>query len=69
MKTDKNSLTMCMCCPKDVFLNLCEIYPNTHQSLIELAIMKRDIYMHYLDKVKESKKPMDASGVPHGIDS
>ena len=67
--TARESLTFCMCCPKDILLDLCELYPTTHQALIELAIQKRDIYMHFMNEVGRMKGITNQSGVPRGIDS
>ena len=40
--------TELMCVRKDVFLNLCELYPKTEENLKILSLEKRKIYMHYL---------------------
>ena len=61
--------TQFMCIRSDVFLELCELYPATHANLRELALHKREIYMHFLETVKQMKKNCIHSGVPRGIDS
>lgn len=40
--------TALMCVRKDVFLNLCELYPKTEEALKVLSLEKRKLYMHYL---------------------
>ena len=40
--------TSFMCCKKEMFLDLCELFPQTQQALRELSLHKRDIYMHFL---------------------
>ena len=58
-----------MCCKKEVFLDLCELYPETEEVLRELSLHKRDIYLHYLKTAKNMKETIKHSGVPRGIDS
>ena len=52
-----------------MFLNLCELYPETKSNLKELSLHKREIYMHFLNVVKKMKDTIKHSGVPRGIDS
>ena len=47
--------TSLMCCKASFFTELCELYPKTHKRLRELALHKRDIYMHFMKKAKEIK--------------
>ena len=61
--------TSFMCCKKEVFLDLCELFPVTGELLKELSLHKRDIYLHYLKTVKNMKETLKHSGVPRGIDS
>ena len=61
--------TSFMCCKRDVFLDLCELYPETEEALKELSLHKREIYLHYLKTAKNMKDTIKHSGVPRGIDS
>ena len=38
-----------------MFIDLCELYPKTHKRLKELALHKRDIYLHYMKAAKQIK--------------
>ena len=61
--------TSFMCCRKDTFLDLCELYPETHVALKELSLYKREIYLHFLSTAKNVKDTLKSCGVPRGIDS
>ena len=56
-----------MCCSDDIVLNLCELYPNTHEALKRIAIQKRELYLGFLNAARDLNS--SRSGVPHGIDS
>ena len=34
-------------------MNLCEIYPKTHEALKKIAVQKRELYLHFLNAAKD----------------
>ena len=41
----------------DVFESLCELYPKTAAALRELCVLKREIYLHYMEASLRLEQP------------
>lgn len=52
-----------------IWFNLCELYPQTAQRLKELAIVKREILLHYMDTNIElsAMNDCESAGIPDHI--
>ena len=59
--------TSFMCCRREIILDLCELYPKTHEALKKIAVQKRELYLHFLNAARDLNS--SRSGVPRGIDS
>ena len=42
-----------MCLKQNVFLDLCNLYPESCEMLKQVAIYRRSIFLHYMKKVKQ----------------
>jgi len=51
-----------MCVSSDVFLNLCELYPDTSERLRTMALEKREVTLLFLSQVKKIEMPPRLAG-------
>ena len=64
---DEN-LTKFLCCDKQIFISLCELYSKTYDALRVLAIEKRDIIGFFCSKAR-TITDMKVPGIPVGLSS
>lgn len=60
--------TSLMVIHEDVFLPLCEMYPESANRMREMALVKREAYMHYRELIMKRLMHRDA-GEPRNIES
>ena len=51
------------------FHYLCELYPKTSEKLKELALIKREIVLHYMDHGLRLFQKMRSTGIPKSLQS
>ena len=44
-----------MCCRSEVFRDLCELYPETRERVKEMALLKRELYLHFRTAANEMR--------------
>ena len=51
----------------DQYNNLCDLYPKTAAALKEIAIIKREIYLHYMETAIKLNSNRYATGIPSSL--
>ena len=51
------------------FNYLCELYPKTSQKLKDLALIKREIVLHYMDHGIRLFQKLRSTGIPSSLQS
>ena len=54
--SEEDLQTQFMCCHADVFHKLCDLYPVTRNRVMDIALLKRDIYLHFRDVANDLRK-------------